>query len=116
MPALTLTLQRDTLTNVDDPAGRWQHEGGRVNENGRHVGFYASTKRVTFRATEAQNTAMLTMTVFFLGTNPPENITVQGAHDFNSGAQIGSVSAASPAHARRIGKKFGRSGNTITID
>lgn len=71
---------------------------------------------MTFRATEAQNTAMLTMTVFFLGTNPPENITVQGTHDFNSGAQIGSVSAASPAHARRIGKKFVRSGNTVTIE
>jgi hypothetical protein len=89
--ALTLTLERTVLNNVDDPAGCWQFEGGRVFEEKRDVGFYASTKRVVFGATDAQNTAMLTLEVFFL----PQNIVLQGSHDFNSGEEIGSVSAAS---------------------
>lgn len=113
--ALTLHLKREALTNVDDPAGRWQFEGGEVLEKEKHIANYASIKRVVFKGTDAQNTAMLTMTVFFLGKNPPENITVQGDHDFNSGQEVGSVSAASSAFAAHIGKKFSRAGDTVTI-
>jgi hypothetical protein len=58
-------LERTTLNNVDDAAGRWQYEGGTVFEDNRQVGYYASTKRVVFGATDAQNTAMLTLEVFF---------------------------------------------------
>jgi hypothetical protein len=84
--SLTLTLERLSLDNVDDPAGRWQHEGGQVRcANGTHIANYAAYRRVTFSGTSPQNTAMLTLTLFFLGANPPENITLQGAHDFNSG-------------------------------
>jgi hypothetical protein len=113
--ALHLTLERDALSNDDDPAGRWQYEGGRVLEHDRHVGFYAVTRRVTFKATDTQNTAMLTMTIFFLPDEPPENITVQGSHDFNSGNEVGSVSAASSGRAIHRGKDFTRVGNTVTI-
>lgn len=58
---------------------------------------------------------MLTMTIFFLPDKPPQNITVQGSHDFDSGSEIGSVSAASSGNAAHIGKNFTRVGDTITI-
>jgi|SRR5215469_4951984 len=95
--ALVLILERTTLQNVDDAAGRWQFEGGSVVERDRQVGHYASTKRVIFGATDAQNTAMLTLEVFFTPQLPPENIVLQGSHDFNSGKEVGSVSAVSSA-------------------
>ena len=116
MAALHLTLERDSLTNDDDPAGRWQYEGGQaLDREKRHVANYAVTRRVTIGGTDAQNTAMLTMTLFFLGVTPPQNITVQGSHDFNSGNEIGSVSAASPSFASHIGKQFTRAGGTNTL-
>jgi hypothetical protein len=83
-------------------------------EREKHVGNYSSVKRVSC-GTKEQNTAQLWMTIFFLRKQPPENITLHGAHDFNSGDEIGSVSAASTAQAAHIGKQFKRSGNTLTI-
>jgi streptogramin lyase len=114
-PTLTYTLQRDCLNNVDDPGMRWQIEGGKVLENDKHVANYSSVKRVSCGTTE-QNTAQLWVTLFFLGGNPPENITLLGAHDFNSGGEIGSVSAASSAFSGHIGKQFKRVANTLTIE
>jgi len=107
-------LHRDCLNNVDDAGMRWQIEGGKVLENGAHVANYSSVKRVSCGTTE-QNTAQLWVTLFFLGANPPENMTLHGAHDFGSGGEIGSVSAASSAFAANIGKQFNRVGNTLTI-
>ena len=111
---LTYTLHRDCLDNVDDPGMRWQIEGGKVLQNGKHVANYSSVKRVSCGTTE-QNTAQLWVTLFFLGGKPPENMTLHGAHDFNSGGEIGSVSAASSTFAAQIGKQFKRVGNTLTI-
>jgi hypothetical protein len=111
---LTYTLHRDCLHNVDDPGMRWQIEGGKVLENGTHVANYSSVKRVSCGTTE-QNTAQLWVTLFFLGAHPPENITLHGAHDFHTGGEIGSVSAASSAFSTRIGKPFRRIGNALTI-
>ncbi len=113
--ALTLTLTTEALTTVDDAAGNWQFEGGRVLDNQKQVGNYASTKRFVFKGTDAQNTAMLTLTIFFLGQQPAENITLQGDHDFNAGSEIGSVSAASAGFASYIGKHFSRVGDTLRI-
>jgi hypothetical protein len=93
--SVTLSLKRATLKNVDDAAGRWQYSGGKVYKGTKHIGYYATIRRVTFGATDPQNTAMVTLTIFFLREKPPQNITLQGAHDFNSGKYIGSVSAAS---------------------
>ena len=45
MPLL-LEFARKSLTNVDDPAGRWQFEGGSVTQENQHVANYASFKRV----------------------------------------------------------------------
>ena len=112
--ALTYTLTRECLNNVEDVAGRWQIEGGRVLQRDKHVANYSSVKRISC-GTQEQNTAMLWITLFFLGEKPPENMTLHGAHDFNSGGEIGSVSAASTAFAARIGKQFKRVVNTLTI-
>ena len=112
---LQFAIVRDVLENVDDAAGRWQYEGGRVLDGAKQVGYYATTKRVTFRATDSQNTAMLEMTIFFLGSAPPDNITIEGSHDFSSGKQVGSVSAASSKYAQYVGRSFGRVGDTVNI-
>lgn len=114
MAALTFTLVRDCLNNAEDGAGRWQIEGGKVFQKDQHVANYSSVKRVSC-GTQEQNTAMLWLTLFFLKGKPPENMTLHGAHDFNSGGEIGSVSAASSAFAPRIGKQFKRVVNTLTI-
>ncbi len=93
---LTYRLRRLTLTNVNDAAGRWQHEGGDVlNSSNLKIGKYALHRRVTFGGTDEQNTAMVTLTIFYLGSKPPRNITLQGSHDFSSGRYIGGVSATS---------------------
>jgi hypothetical protein len=113
--ALTLTLERTVLNNVSDAAGLWQYEGGRVFDEKNDAGWYASTKRVVTGATDAQNTAMLTLEVFFTPDKPPQNMVMQGSHDFNSGDDIGSVSAASGTFAVHIGKQFKRVGNALTI-
>src|SRR5215469_268464 len=112
--SLTYTLVRQCLNNVTDIAGLWQVEGGRVLENQKQVGNYSSVKRVSC-GTEQQNTAMLWVTLFFLEEKPPQNITLHGAHDFNSGGEIGSVSSASTTFAAHIGKQFKRVANTLTI-
>jgi len=114
--ALTYTLVRECLNNVPDAAGLWQIEGGRVVQGAKQtqVATYSSVKRVSC-GTDQLNTAQLWLTLFFLKGKPPENITLHGAHDFNSGGEIGSVSAASPAFASHIGKQFKRVVNTLTI-
>jgi hypothetical protein len=114
MAALNLTLVRDCLNNVEDAAGRWQVEGGKAFQGKQHVANYSSVKRVSC-GTHEQNTAMLWITLFFLKGKPPENMTLHGAHDFNSGGETGSVSAASSSFASRIGKQFKRVASTLTI-
>ena len=112
--ALKYTLVRECLNNVEDIAGRWQIEGGKVMQNKKHVANYSSVKRVSC-GTHQQNTAMLWLTLFFFKAKPPENMTLHGAHDFDKGGEIGSVSAASSAFAAYIGKQFKRDVNTLTI-
>jgi hypothetical protein len=115
IPPLTLTLKRTVLKNVDDSAGRWQYTGGQVLQNRKPAGDYIGVKRVVFGATSPQNTASLTLTIFFKGQKPPQNITLQGSHDFSSGRQAGSVSAASNDYSGLIGAQFKRSANTLKI-
>jgi hypothetical protein len=107
-------LERECLNNVEDSAMRWQIEGGKVLEGGKPVANYSSVKRISCGTTE-QNTAQLWLTLFFLGAKPPENMTLHGAHDFDSGSEIGSVSAASSAFSAQIGKPFKRVANTLTV-
>jgi len=96
--SVTLTLNRTTLANVNDAAGLWQHQGGDIIKGGVKVGQYALHRRVTTAGTTAPlNTAMTTITLFFATTsgNAPQNVTLQGAHDFGPGNFRGSVSAGS---------------------
>lgn len=98
--SVSLSLVRATLNNVDDAAGRWQHEGGTIMKGGIAVGQYSIYRRVTNGGTTAQNTAMETVTLFFSNTGtPPQNVTLQGAHSFSAGRFVGSVSAASNRYA-----------------
>ncbi len=104
---MVLRLERKTLKNVDDAAGRWQFEGGEAFRGTRKVANYATVRRVTMGGTDEQNTAMLTTTLFFIGRSaPPQNITLQGSHDFSSGNQVGSVSAASNSWSQYIEGQF----------
>jgi len=114
--ALTYELVRECLNNAEDAGERWQIEGGQVlqGRDGKHVANYSSVKRVSC-GTHEQNTAQLWLTLFFLKGKPPQNITLLGAHDFNSGGEIGSVSAASTSFSSHIGKQFKRVVNTLTI-
>jgi hypothetical protein len=114
---LTLLLSRKALNNIDDIAGRWQFEGGSATESKKPVANYASFKRVTFQGTDqdGQNTASVTTTLFFIGSHPPESTTLEGAHDFNSGNETASVSAASSNHASHIGKQYTRNGATNVL-
>ena len=112
--ALTFNLVRECLNNAEDAGERWQIEGGKVFQKDKHVANYSSVKRVSC-GTHEQNTAQLWLTLFFLKGKPPENMTLHGAHDFNSGGEIGSVSAASSSFASHIGKQFKRVVNTLTI-
>jgi hypothetical protein len=111
---LTYTLHRDCLNNVDDPGMRWQIEGGKVLQDHKHVGNYSCVRRVSCGTVE-QNTAQLWVTLFFLGKNPPENMTLLGAHDFTNGGEIGSVSAAHRRFRRTSESEFKRMANTLTI-
>ena len=94
----TLTLTRTALTNVTDAAGLWQHQSGNILKAGVKVGQYALHRRVTTGGTTTPlNTAMTTITLFFATTSgtAPQNVTLQGAHDFTAGNFRGGVSAVS---------------------
>jgi hypothetical protein len=112
--ALIYTLAKQCLTDVKDPAGFWQIEGGNVLQDKEPIATYSSVRRVDCGTTELK-TSMLWTTLFFLKGKPPENITLHGAHDLASSSETGSVSAASPAFAAHIGKQFTRVANTLTI-
>lgn len=94
---VSLQLVRTSLNNVEDAAGRFQHEGGDLKKSGTTIGQYLIVRRITSPATSALNTAATSITLF-VGTSAataPNNITLQGAHNFSAGNFRGSVSAAS---------------------
>ena len=95
-----LDLKRASLTNVTDAAGLYQQEGGDVVKSGVTVGSYVITRRVTTGGTTTLNTAATSVTLFFpVRAGAPNNITLAGAHDFNSGDFQGSVSGASTKYS-----------------
>ena len=88
--ALVYNLVRGCLDNVEDNAGRWQIEGGKVMQRDKHVANYSSVKRISC-GTEQQNTAMLWVTLFFLhgaGLSDPDGILA------GSGAAVRSLRLA----------------------
>jgi hypothetical protein len=115
--ALKYRLVRQCLNNVEDVAIRWQIEGGDVFDGEKKVGTYSSVKRISCGTAE-YNTAQLWLTLFFKpkkAGNAPENMTLHGAHNFNSGNQLGSVSAASSTFSAQIGRQFERVVDTLVI-
>ena len=98
-----LTLTRVApLTNVADAAGLFQHEAGVVKKGVILGGNYFLSRRVDTLAGALFNTGATHITVFLRskgGNAAPESITIDGAHDFSSGAFKGSVSATSSAYS-----------------
>jgi hypothetical protein len=112
-PPVTLTLEREHGRNFDDDAGRWVLEWGKVFYNGRHVANYARYVRQMIGSLHV--TGMLTMTIFTLGGQPPDNVTLQGSYDFAVHKATGGVSAASRRWASYVGSHFTQSANTLEI-
>lgn len=119
--ALVYHMSRGCLDNAEDVAGRFQIEGGKLSDAKQQpVGTYSIVRRISC-GTEAFNTAQVWITLFFGKLPdtkvPPQNITLHGSHDFNSGDGVGSVSAASTSFAAQIGKQYKSSSaaGTITI-
>jgi len=105
---LIYTLYRDCLGSEGVYGNSWQIEGGKVVHKGEHVGHYSIVRRVSC-GTRPQNVTQFWLTLFFLGEQPPQNITLHGAHAFSlpgTGSAIGSVSAASSDFKTYIGKRF----------
>jgi hypothetical protein len=114
---IDLVLTRtSTLTNVDDSEGLWQYDGGEVSLGGDLVGYYARKKRVSDGV--ILNAATVEMTLFADGASPPQNLTLLGSHSFNSGDEIGSVSAASSDFSAFIGIQFSIDGasDVLTLE
>ena len=109
-----LTLDRtEFLTNVPDGAGFWQFDAGDVLFDGQVIGSYRRIKRF---GSQAQTGASVTITITLLGADPPANLTLQGFHTTASGAESGSVSAASAGLSLAVGASFtSPNGDVITL-
>ena len=109
---LTFSLVRECRsTSTKSPHRR--SKGGKCSRVGSTSPTTSgSIFQLRHRATEH---GAVWLTLGFLKGKPPENMTLHGAHDFNSGGEVGSVSAASPAFATHIGKQFKRFVNALTV-
>jgi hypothetical protein len=110
----TLALDPSEIqTNVQDGAGFWQFDAGDVLLEGQVIGHYRRTKRF---GSQAQAGASVTITITLLGADPPENLTLQGFHSTTSGAESGSVSAASAGLSIAVGASFtSANGTSLTL-
>jgi hypothetical protein len=103
---MEMSLENVIFVDVKDLAGVTVYFGGQVFESGALMGNFAAQQRITPPATGFLNTAQITMTIFFTGQTPPDNITLEGASDFNTSAAMGSVSATSPHFKTYVGQAF----------
>jgi hypothetical protein len=110
----TLDLNQLTLTGITDAAGRWQYAGGEVYLDGAYIANYATVRRVVTDGT-VPNAAMVTMTILIQGEDPPQSVTLQGVHSYNTGGYTGSISAASSSYSWLIGATFSGSTSTDTL-
>jgi hypothetical protein len=115
-PPVTVVLARTTPVNSSlDAAGSWIFDGGTVSLAGVVVGQYARVLRTIFGATDLQNAAMVTITIFLLGQITPDNLTLQGAHSLTTSDATGSISAASLPGAVGIRWTLVGATNTLTF-
>ncbi len=111
-----LSLKRNTLDNVNDSAGIWQYAGGDVEQNGQKVGIYISMARKLTKMDPAFNTSTYSLTLFFSGSIPSQNMTLQGVWDSTAaGGAIGSVSAISEGLEGADGAPFTIEGDQLLI-
>jgi hypothetical protein len=102
--SVVLDLHSKSLINVTDAAGLTQPEAGWIGKGATKVGNYFLSRRVDTLTNALFNTGATHITLFFEpqqdGTSPaPDNVTLDGAHDFSSGGFKGSVSAASSPYS-----------------
>ena len=76
---------------------------------------HRGVRRQHRRSDDAGNTGRETQAALPSGPRRAGRRPRHGAHDFNSGDEIGSVSAASSAYSTEIGKQFKRIANTLAI-
>jgi len=101
--SLTYKTVLTTMKTINDAAGSWMHQGGRLYKGTTLVGNFVGFLRRTTGGTEEQKVAFAMGTAIFLGTKPPQNMTIQGVCDLTTGKFIGSVSAASSTYKTWIG-------------
>ncbi len=97
-------LEKTLFEVVEDKAGSWSYEGGNLLKEDKKVGGYIMTRRLL--TTDLYNSSTLTLNLVFSGQVPPENMTLQGVWEFQSGTSCGSVSAASESFEGAIRAPF----------
>jgi len=113
---LTYKTVLTTMKTINDAAGSWSHQGGRLYKGSTQVGHYVGFLRRTTGGTDEQKVAFAMGTAIFLGSKPPQNMTIQGVCDLMTGKFLGSVSAASSAYKSWIGAQVVGDGNgNLTI-
>jgi hypothetical protein len=117
---VSFTLQQTSVLYNEDPSGaplplgRTQYDAGDIVFERTKIGEYLRVKDVH---AGTLNTAAVTLTLFF--KNPeggaPLVITLQGSHDFDSGNELGSISATSYFGAAGFLFKFNGATNVLTL-
>ena len=82
---------------------------------GKKVGVYIAIRRVLNNLGPAFNGATYTATLFFSGSTPAQNITLQGSWDY-SGSGCGSVSAISADLEGADGAYYTITGSKLVIN
>lgn len=114
-PLVELTLRYKTgPTKVEDAEGRWQYSGGDLIAENILVGHFSSAVRVS-SAVNSINAGAVRMTLLIKGTDPPENIVLEGSHSFSSGNQTGGVAAASQQFRQFVGEPYRVTDGKLTI-
>jgi len=91
-------LVSESFTGVDDAAGAWLFDEGLLLSvpDGNPTGYYQQIFRAFSGKGNSPNAASIQTVLFFDDGTPgqaPSNVTLNGAHNFNSGNQRGSISA-----------------------
>lgn len=107
------TVRTGALINVNDAEGRWQFSGGKVMLGSTHVGYFIRKKRVSFAVSSGVNKAAVETTIIWKWGS--HAMTVQGSHDFSSGAEVGGVSAVSAGFSAFADATFTGSHTSMTL-
>jgi hypothetical protein len=104
----TSVLYNEDPPGAPLPLGRTQYDAGDILFGRQIIGNYIRVKDIA----PVPNAAAVTITLLFPG-DPHPAITLQGSHSFNSGNEIGSISAcAVPSFVRSL---FSYDGATDTL-